>query len=108
MEEEAAEYILEYNARPGGNRKPIVGFIAGLTAPSGRRMGHAGALITGGKGVHQSALTGSHKIDHINPGAASDKIEALSRAGVLMIDSPSKIGSEMLRVSTYSSLPMLK
>ncbi|KAE9401876.1 succinate-CoA ligase [Gymnopus androsaceus JB14] len=80
MEEEAAEYISEYNMRHN-NPKPIVGFIAGVTAPSGRRMGHAGALISGGKGT------------------ASEKIKALSRAGVLMVDSPSKIGSEMLRAS---------
>ncbi|KIK66241.1 hypothetical protein GYMLUDRAFT_239228 [Collybiopsis luxurians FD-317 M1] len=78
MEEEAAEYILQYN-KSQRNPKPIVGFIAGRTAPSGRRMGHAGALISGGKGM------------------ASDKIAALSRAGVIMVDSPSKIGPEMLR-----------
>ncbi|KAJ3785910.1 succinate-CoA ligase [Lentinula aff. detonsa] len=79
MEEEAADYIYNYN-KSLPNPKPIVGFIAGSTAPSERRMGHAGALITGGKG------------------AASHKIAALSRAGVIMVESPSRIGSEMSKV----------
>ncbi|KAF9074386.1 succinyl-CoA ligase subunit alpha mitochondrial precursor [Rhodocollybia butyracea] len=79
MEEEAAEYILEHRRFPNLNHKPIVGFIAGKTAPSERRMGHAGAFITRGKGF------------------ASNKISALSRAGVIVVDSPSKIGSEMLK-----------
>ncbi|KAI0001927.1 hypothetical protein BJV77DRAFT_1063298 [Russula vinacea] len=79
MEEEAAEYLEKFNltrAKP----KPVVGFVAGRTAPPGRRMGHAGAIISGGKG------------------AASDKVAALQKAGVIVTDSPAKIGSEMLKL----------
>ncbi len=70
-EEEAAEYIKAHV------KKPMVGFIAGQTAPPGRRMGHAGAVISGGKG------------------AASDKIAALEAAGVTMTQSPATLGQHM-------------
>ncbi len=74
-EEEGAEIV-----RASKTKKPVVGFIAGLTAPPGRRMGHAGAIISGGTG------------------AAADKIEALKSAGIHVADSPASIGSTMLRV----------
>ncbi len=73
-EEEAAQFI-----RASGTTKPVVGFIAGMTAPPGRRMGHAGAIISGGKG------------------GASDKVEALKSAGIHVADSPAAIGSTMLK-----------
>ncbi len=71
-EEEAASFI-----RQSKTYKPVVGFIAGVTAPPGRRMGHAGAIISGGKG------------------AAGDKIEAFRQAGIEVAASPAAIGETM-------------
>ena len=71
-EEEAAEFIKSSKVK-----KPIVGFIAGVTAPPGRRMGHAGAIISGGKGN------------------AGDKIEKMRSCGILMAESPAKIGKTL-------------
>ena len=73
-EEEAAAYIKAKMS------KPVVGFIAGLTAPPGKRMGHAGAIISGGKGT------------------ATEKIAALREAGVHVSESPSLLGSTMKKV----------
>ncbi len=76
-EEEAAEFIVA-EARLG-RAKPIAGFIAGRTAPPGRRMGHAGAVISGGKG------------------GADDKIEAMRSAGFEIADSPATLGEAVLK-----------
>ncbi len=77
-EEDAAEFIKRERAR--GRSKPMVGFIAGSTAPPGRRMGHAGAIISGGKGK------------------AEDKFEAMRSAGIAISDSPAGLGTTLLKV----------
>ncbi len=74
-EEDAAEFLAQHKVK-----KPTVGFIAGVTAPPGRRMGHAGAIISGGKG------------------GAGDKIEAMQSAGITMADSPAALGSTLVKV----------
>jgi succinyl-CoA synthetase alpha subunit len=73
-EEAAAAYVKEHV------KKPVVGFIAGQTAPPGRRMGHAGAIISGGQGT------------------AADKMKALTEAGIHVVQSPAAIGETLARV----------
>lgn len=75
-EEEAAQFILDEAKK--GRKKPMAGFIAGRTAPPGRTMGHAGAVISGGKG------------------GADDKIEAMERAGIRVSPSPARLGTTLV------------
>src|SRR5262245_33550417 len=82
-EENAAEFIKAEAKK--GRKKPMAGFIAGMTAPPGRRMGHAGAIISGGKG------------------AAQDKVEAMKSAGIAVADSPAALGTTLAKALNGAS-----
>jgi succinyl-CoA synthetase alpha subunit len=84
-EEDAAQFIADEAKR--GRKKPIVGFIAGRTAPPGRRMGHAGAIISGGKG------------------GAEDKIAVMEASGIRMASSPARLGKTLAGVLNGSPKP---
>jgi succinyl-CoA synthetase alpha subunit len=76
-EEEAAEFIKAHV------KKPVVSYIAGVTAPAGKRMGHAGAIISGGKGT------------------AAEKFKALENAGVLTVKSPAQMGNGVAEITGW-------
>ncbi len=77
-EEDAADFLIQQAKK--GRKKPMAGFIAGVTAPPGRRMGHAGAIISGGKGK------------------AEDKLAAMQAAGIAIAPSPAALGRTLVEV----------